>query len=282
MRDKSCIALLEWAMPRLQLRWPGFRRVHGQVCKRLRRRVAELGLSGLAAYRERLEHDESEWRRLDVCCVVTVSRFFRDEVVFGCVGETVLPEIAARAARERRAALAWSAGCASGEEAYTLRILWDLVAAPRSPGVPLTILATDVDDVVLGRAREGCYAAASLRELPAELRERAFAVVGGRYCLRPAFRHGITFLRQDLRETMPEGPFDLVLCRNLAFTYFTPALQRTVLGRMTDRLAPDGWLVIGAQERLPPDVDLDPLPGLTAIFRRVATDDAPVPASLCP
>ncbi len=104
------------------------------------------------AYRRRLEADPAEWRAFDECCPITISRFYRDGRVFEAVRRRVCPDIAARAAREERAARIWSAGCASGEEPYTLKIIWDLDVAPSFPDIPVAITATDVDETVLTRA----------------------------------------------------------------------------------------------------------------------------------
>jgi chemotaxis protein methyltransferase CheR len=76
------VAFVQWALPRLDMRWTGFRKVRGQVCERIKRRLKELGLEGYAAYRQRLETDPQEWRVLDECCHITISRLFRDQDVF--------------------------------------------------------------------------------------------------------------------------------------------------------------------------------------------------------
>jgi chemotaxis protein methyltransferase CheR len=253
--DRDCTAFLQWALPQLDLRWPGFRKVRRQVCKRLQRRIRDLGLRDLAAYRVKLATDPAEWSVLDACCHVTISRFFRDRGVFETLCTSVLPNIAARAKREGREARAWSAGCASGEEPYTLKILWDLQVANSCPGVALSILATDVDEVMLARARQGCFEPTSLRELPPHLVEQAFERRDALFCVRPRHREGVEFVRQDLRSQMPELHFDLILCRYVAFTYFAVPLQRRVFAAMMRRLLPDGYLVIGTHERLPAEAD---------------------------
>jgi chemotaxis protein methyltransferase CheR len=148
----GCIAFLQWVLPQLGLCWPGFRKVRGQVCKRVRERMRDLGLDNFAAYRaRRLEADPTEWRVLDECCHITISRFFRDRAVFEALRTRILPDIAERAERERRRAQVWSAGCASGEEPYTIRILWDVEINNTHPAVSLSIIATDVDDAMLER-----------------------------------------------------------------------------------------------------------------------------------
>ena len=271
MDNTDCTAFLQWALPQLELRWPGFRKVRRQVCKRLTRRMRDLGLDDFAAYRARLEADPTEWRALDECCHITISRFFRDRGIFEVVRTRLLPEIAVRAKRERRDAYVWSAGCASGEEPYTLKILWDIEVASAYPSVSLSIVASDVDQAMLARAREGCFERTSLRELPPPLVEQAFDRVGSRYCVKPKHRDGIEFLDQDLRSEAPPGVFDLILCRYVAFTYFAVSLQRKALTSMLQRLRPQGYLVIGTHEQLPGDVpELVPLIGASQIFEKRA------------
>jgi len=269
VRDPDCIAFLQWALPQLELRWPGYRKVRRQVCRRLARRISDLQLANLDAYRERLEADPGEWQVLDQCCHITISRFFRDGRIFEVLRTRVLPDVAARAKRERREALVWSAGCASGEEPYTLKIVWDLEIARHHPGVSLSLTATDIDATMLARASEGCFEATSLRELPLELVAQAFDRSGACYCVKPNFRQGIDFLRQDLRSHAPAGSFDLVLCRYVAFTYFAEPLQRRILSRISARLCPGAYLVIGTHERIPDrDFGLTPLSGAPQIFQK--------------
>jgi len=271
MSDADCTAFLQWALPRLNLRWPGFRKVHRQVCKRLKRRMSDLQLTDFAAYRTRLEADPSEWQILDQACHITISRFFRDRGVFEAVRKRVLVDIAARAKQERREARVWSAGCASGEEAYTVKILWDLEVANSCPGVSLSITATDVDKTMLARAREGCFEPTSLRELPPHLVRQAFDRVGQALCVRQQHREGIDFLFQDLRSEAPKPLFDLILCRYVAFTYFAVPLQHQILGRIVERLLPNGYLVIGTHERLPGDAAAPTLlTGGPQIFQKTA------------
>jgi chemotaxis protein methyltransferase CheR len=264
MRAGEDVAFLQWALPRLHLRWEGFRRVRGQVCKRIARRVRELGLADVQAYRAYLEAHAAEWPVLDEMCRVTISRFYRDHGVFEQLEHVVLPELARRALeRGERMLRCWSAGCASGEEPYTLAIVWRLRAAV--PGLDMQVLATDVDEYLLARARRGCYDAGTLRELPAELRAQAFDETDGELCVRPAFRDAVELRPHDLRAEAPAGPFDLVLCRNMVFTYFDAELQRERLGHLASRLVPGGALVIGGHERLPEGV-LEPW--LPSIFRK--------------
>lgn len=262
---------MRFALPRLRLRWEGFRRVRRQVCRRIGRRMRELGLTSAAAYRARLEADADEWQRLDAMCRISISRCFRDRGVFESLEAIVLPALAERARAAGRATLrAWCAGCASGEEVFSLAALWAGALALRSPGLRLEILGTDADPALLARAQRAVFRESSLREVPEALRAFAFERRERGYVVRETLREDVELLRQDLREEMPEGPFELILCRNAAFTYFETALQREILARLHRRLRPGGALVIGLHESLPaPHPGLEPWPGCRAVYQRV-------------
>ena len=255
MPDASCVEFLKWSLPQLGLAWPGFRRVHRQVCKRVGRRLRELHLADSEAYRDYLEGNPAEWDRLAAFCRIPISRFFRDRAVFDCLARKVLPALAETAVAHGATALeCWSAGCASGEEPYSLNILWHCAVSAGFPALSFNILATDVDEHQLDRARAGLYRGSSLRELPQEWRETAFQHVGQLDGLRESFRTGVAFERQDLLQSMPPGPFDLVLCRNVVFTYFSDDRRRALLPRLCAVLRPGGALVIGIREHLPADI----------------------------
>jgi chemotaxis protein methyltransferase CheR len=268
LKNLDCIAFLQWALPRLSLSWRGFRKVRGQVCKRIRRRIESLGLEDFAAYKEYVNRHQQEWTVLDSFCRITISRFYRDRNVFRLLGERVLPQLAQQAAGERRDVVCWSAGCASGEEVYTLRILWDLTLAEKLPAVGLSLLGTDVDEAVLSRASLGCYPIGSVREMPSGWIPRGFERRDDLLCVKRMYRHDISFLRQDIRLEMPPGPFDLVLCRNLVLTYFEPDLQMQVMQGIAARLRHGGYLVIGVHEVLPEGmVGFQPLPDCRSVLR---------------
>lgn len=214
------------------LRWAGFRKVRGQVRKRVTRRIAELNLVGLEEYRDWLKTHPEEWAVLDAACRISITRFYRDRAVWQFLESYFsAPDIRG-----------WSAGCAAGEEPYTLAILLRLGRRRYS------ILGTDTDAHQIERARKACYPSGSLRDLPPAWREAAFEPNG---CLRAEFRAGVRFLLQDIRRETPEGPFDLILCRNLVFTYFAEDIQRPIAGRLASRLAAGGLLVLGIHETAP-------------------------------
>jgi chemotaxis protein methyltransferase CheR len=253
MKDRACVEFLQWCLPRLHMHWPGFRKVRGQVCKRVGRRIRELGLSGPAAYREYLVAHTEEWDVLDRMCRVTISRFYRDRGVFDRIREHVLPEVARRAMKDgEREVRCWSAGCCRGEEAYTMQILWRQCVAPSlDQQLPLRVIATDSNSDMLDRAREGVFAASSLKDLPDELRAAAFDRHGEPYALRSAFTEGVQFLVQDIRTALPAGKFHVVLCRNFVFTYFDEDLQVSILQQIERKLILGGYLITGVHERIP-------------------------------
>lgn len=252
MNDHECVEFLQWALPRLGMRWPGFRKVRRQVCKRVGRRMAQIEIDSIGAYRSHLESHAEEWAMLDACCRITISRFYRDRGVFEFVCDDVLPMLATAAGQRDEPTLrVLSIGAASGEEPYTAAILWRCTVAHGFPDVALDIVATDCDATMLGRADEGVYAWGSVKELPPQWRERAFEVVGQRFVLKSEFRSGVRFELADIREAALTGVFDLILCRNLIFTYFDEALQRELLARLIEHMRPAAALVIGLHERLP-------------------------------
>jgi len=265
MYDADCVAFLRWALPRLGLNWPGFQRVHRQVCKRLARRLKELKIGDFAQYREYVLDHDAEWGTVDSCCRITISRLYRDGAVFDFLTQQVLQKLASDARKRRiRAIYAWSAGCGAGEEPYSLTLAWRFAVIPRVGDIDLKIVATDIDEGQLARARNGCFGPSTLRELPRDWKAAAFVASGPLLCLRSEYCEGIEFLHQDVRAQAPEGPFDLVLCRNLAFTYFDETQRRQTYAMLWSKIRDGGWLVIGRRERLP-EVESCPMaqvPGL--------------------
>jgi chemotaxis protein methyltransferase CheR len=271
VRDADCVAFLQDALPRLGLVWTGFRRVRGQVCKRLGRRLRALGLAGLDDYRRYLDAHPDEWSVLGELCRVSISRFYRDRRVFDVLRDEGLPRLAEAAARRGGRSLhAWSAGCAGGEEPYTLALIWNQALAPRFASLALHVIATDADPRALERARRACYSSSSLKELPAGWRESGFRQAGALHCVSDDVRALVELHQQDLREARPDGPFDLVLCRNLAFTYFDRSTRAEVASALASRLVPGGLLVVGAHERLeePAAVGLRPWPPCPSIYEK--------------
>ena len=252
MKDEQCVQFLQWALPRLHMRWPGYRKVRKQVCKRIDRRMRDLKLANIEDYRAYLLENPDEWAQVDPLCRITISRFCRDRGMFATLQQEVLPSLLQKM-HERGDNLfrVWSAGCGSGEEPYTLAILWAREIQALFPYAEIDIVATDADPDVMRRACAASYSFGSLKGLPESWRGQAFIPEDDSYCLRPEYKRGILFLEQDIRKEQPDGPFDLVFCRNLVFTYFDKPLQLEMLKRIVGAMHVGGALVIGAHEKLP-------------------------------
>ncbi len=151
---------------------------------------------------------------------------------------------------------------------YTARIWINHVQAD-FPDLTLQVLATDADETMLQRAERASYPASSLKQLPADWKQKAFTPNNGEYQLAPQFRSLVRFQKADIRVDTPAELFSLILCRNLVFTYFDEPLQRQVLARLSERLQPGGYLVIGKHESLPAaKAGLVPAPVRLGFLRR--------------
>ena len=252
MKDEQCVRFLQWALPQMRMRWPGFRKVRRQVCKRLDRRIRDLGLAGVEEYQTYLEGHADEWAHLDPLCRITISRFYRDKAVFAALAQEVLP-LLVPAVRERgdSALRIWSAGCGSGEEPYTLAVLWAIELQSRFPEITMDIVATDADLRMIWRALDARYEFSSLKDLPVSWRNQVFTPEDDTFCVKPEYKREIKFLEQDIRQEQPRGRFDLVLCRNLVFTYYDNALQLQLFRRIVGAMHGGAALVLGVHEHLP-------------------------------
>ncbi len=259
----ECHRFLQWALPRLGLRPEGYRKVRRQVCKRIQKRIAELHLSGFTAYGQYLEEHPGEWSVLDIFTRITISRFFRDYRSWQILGDDVLPDLAKRAREEQRALRCWSAGCASGEEPYSLALLWHHRVSKKVPWQQIEILATEIDDHMLQRAADACYSGGCIKEVPRSMRTESFRKEAGAYYLDRKICDMVTFLQQDIRHRMPEGPFDLIFCKNLVGMYFQRGKALELYKRITGRLTEDGILLTGNHEPFP----IEDLPHMTTYNR---------------
>lgn len=276
MADHNCVQFLQWALPQLSMTWSGFRRVYHRVCKRLQRRLRQLRLNDLAAYRAYLNAHVAEWQQLEVMCRIPVSRFYRDKQVYQALSDEWLPQLARHTLSQDISQLRlWSAGCASGEEPYTLALLWRQKLAAEFPGLNCRVVATDIEPQMLQRCHLACYTVSSIKNLPTTWISQAFTQVNHDYCLQNEYQQMVEFLQQDIRASRPDGLFDLIMCRNLVFTYFTIELQLTVLQQLWQALVPQGMLVIGVHESLPDECHgFTPLSQRLGIYIRSDEQDA--------
>jgi len=221
------------------------------VYGRLARRLRHLGLSSFAEYLGRLE--DSGGAELEQFCnalTTNLTAFFRERHHFDFLARAVLPVLQQRNARTRRIRI-WSAGCATGEEAYSIAmVVRETLGGP--PDWDLRILATDVDSSVLARATSGIYDSERLESVEPVRRERWFRPVAGgrRLAVQPELRALIAFRQLNLVGTWPmRGTFDVIFCRNVII-YFDKATQRHVISRMAGLQRAGDHLVLGHSESL--------------------------------
>lgn len=264
MNDRHFKKLLD----AMQLSWSGYFKVRKGVKKRILRHMQLLECRHIDQYLQVVAADlevRQECRRL---LTVSISRLFRDRELWQVIAKDMIPELQSR---ETPVIKVWSAGCARGEEIYSFKILWH-AAADRPDAVPrLEAWATDMNPRYLEAAREAVYSASSLREFPEELRGRYLEPVAGqksRLTLPGFVRRDIQWKLSDLlHDDPPRNDFDLIFLRNNVLTYYQEALQAAVLKKVQGSLAPGGYLVIGAKEKLPGTVrDLGPHFGRTDLF----------------
>jgi chemotaxis protein methyltransferase CheR len=175
--------------------------------------------------------------------------FFRDLGQFDLLRLHILPELVKRRSGEKHLRL-WSAGCASGEEAYSLAILVDMLLPERS-GWDIHILGSDIDQTALAKARRGRYGAWSFRMSPPAMQQRYFRRMGDEWVLDERIRSMVTFRTVDLiKDSFPAGELcdmDLILCRNV-FIYFDADTVATIAEKQAAALSQDGYLMTGHTE----------------------------------
>lgn len=220
------------------------------LANRLWKRVHDLGLGSPALYRAYLLSHPAEWDILADAIVVNESRFFREESLFRALGDHILPRLVRRREQSggRRELAVWSAGCSTGEEAYTLAMT-ALESLPLPTLWDLQILGTDLSGRNLDRAREGVYEPRRLEGLPRPWFDRYIeACGGGRVRVRQPVRAITSFRRHNLCDDIwTIGPHDVIVCLNVII-YFRREDQLRVLNRLYDTLRPGGYLLVGATE----------------------------------
>ncbi len=249
----NCDAFLKWALHNLDMRPEGFKKVRKQVCKRVRKRRMDLHLNSYDDYRSYLQQNPQEWEVVDQMTRITISRFFRDSKTWEKLGNGLLPEIILKANAGGYIPRCWSAGCASGEEPYSLAILWKEKILPSFPDTSLELIATDADGYLLKRAALACYKRSSLKEVPPEWTDKAFRRKDSCWCLKGSYRNLAKFDMQDIRKEMPQGLFDLVFCKNLAAMYFKKELAVSLFRKISERMRKGAFLMLGSHEEFPLD-----------------------------
>jgi two-component system CheB/CheR fusion protein len=217
------------------------------ILRRLRGRMNATSRPTLAGYAAYLESDPEEFARLLNSLLIKVTEFFRDPKLFEYLGAHVLPELIAEARRDQRELRIWSAGCSTGEEAYSLAIVAAEALGDELPWPEVRIFATDIDRDAIAFARRGIYPPAALKGLPSGARDRYFVKSDGGYEVTKRLRALMVFGEHDLGERAPFPRIDLLLCRNVLI-YFAAPMQRVALETFAFSLRPGGRLALGTSE----------------------------------
>lgn len=229
--------------------WSGYRKVRKGVKKRLLGHMTGLGCTSMPDYLQQIDADPTTLEQCEQHLAITISRFFRDRRLWDHLQTQILPNLAKRFDGRLRA---WSAGCANGEEPYSLSMVV-LAASESMPGEnKIRILATDADAACLNRARQGHYGESSLKEVPDKFRRRWFRPVGRRsWQINGRIGDCIHWRQHQLLAEPPSDRFHLIMLRNNLLTYYQGQRQQNAFNRILDHLVEGGILVVGSHEHPP-------------------------------
>jgi two-component system CheB/CheR fusion protein len=215
------------------------------LMRRTTKRMRELGIESYASYLDHLQANAEEFTRLFNTILINVTSFFRDEETWAYLRESIVPEVLT-AGRDGSVRI-WSAGCASGEEPFSVAILLAEAIGLEELGRRVKIYATDVDEEALTEARRGEFSDRAVRSVPPELLGRYFEPAGQRYSIMKELRRAVIFGRHNLASDAPISKLDMLLCRN-TLMYFGAPLQTYILDGFHFALNPHGVLVLGKSE----------------------------------
>ncbi|MEA2838480.1 MAG: two-component system, chemotaxis family, CheB/CheR fusion protein, partial [Bradyrhizobium sp.] len=236
--------------------------------RRIAKRMDQVGIAGYPEYVDHLEVVPEEFSALFNTILINVTGFFRDAPAWTYLAEEVVPELLANLQPDEPLRV-WSAGCATGEEAYSVAMVLAEVLGDEAFRDRVKIYATDADDDALAQARAALYTAKQVEDVP-ERMQRHLDGVDGRFTLRPDIRRSVIFGRNDLVQDAPISRVDLLLCRN-TLMYFNAETQSRILQRFQFGLDPAGVLVLGKSEMLLTHGDLfSPIDLKRRVFRKVS------------
>ncbi|MEC3954847.1 CheR family methyltransferase [Nocardia sp. CDC153] len=223
----------------------GYKR--SSLARRIRKRMQEVRIVEYLDYRDYLESNAEEFQYLFNTILINVTSFFRDVDAWQYLQREIIPELVSGSpGGEIRI---WSAGCSSGEEAYSLAIAFAEVLGIDECAKRVKIYGTDVDEEALRDARSGLYTAKALEPLSSELRGRYFEPSGDKFVFRSDLRRRVIFGRHDITRDAPISRLDLLVCRN-ALMYFNVEAQSQILDRFHFALRDSGFLFLGKAEML--------------------------------
>jgi two-component system CheB/CheR fusion protein len=238
--------LLEYLKQNRGFDFTGYKR--SSLMRRVRRRMDMVDVGSFEAYQDYLEVHPEEFPYLFNTILINVTSFFRDPEAWEYLAKEIIPDIIERKG-EGKVIRIWSAGCASGEEAYSLVMLLAEAMGVNACRERVKVYATDVDEEALVEARQAGYSPEDVEAVPEPLRNKYFDLSGGRYTFNNDLRRVVVFGRHDLMQDAPISRLDLLVCRN-TLIYFNAEAQQRILARFHFALNDDGCLFLGRAELL--------------------------------
>lgn len=259
-------ALIRYIQESRGLDFRGYKRTSLQ--RRIRRRMEEVGCEAYVGYHEFLEAHPQEFTALLNTVLINVTSFFRDSDAWEMLRTDVVPRIVARRV-DRSPIRIWSAGCASGEEPFSLAMLFAEALGTEVFCNRVKIYATDLDDAALNTARHALYSPRDVDNVPGELLDKYFERTNGHYVFQRELRKCVIFGRHNIVSDAPISRIDLLVCRNLLI-YLESDTQNVVLPRLHYALVNDGFLFLGkAETQLARSKAFEPVDLKSRIFRKV-------------
>jgi chemotaxis methyl-accepting protein methylase len=230
--------------------WEGYRKVRRGVKKRVARHMQETSCRALHAYFLLLHEDKGARLHFNRLMTVSISRFFRDRRLWEVLETKILPGLIQK---NQGKVKIWSAGCACGEEVYSLKLVWERLQRHFQAVPQLELLATDVNPVYLSKAQSGVYPQSSLKEVPETIRKAYFRPIGKekKYAVIERLKEGIYWREHNLLLDAPGTSFHLVFLRNSLLTYYEDELEIPAFQNVINSMARGGLLIIGSHESIP-------------------------------
>jgi two-component system CheB/CheR fusion protein len=219
--------------------------------RRLKARIFATHLDNLSQYLKFLEKHPEEYKRLAEALLINVTKFFRQRKVWDKINYLLDDLIRERMRKNRKRIRLWSAGCATGEEAYSLAILLTKVLGDKIEEFYPRIYASDLDEGALSIARNGIYEKEKVKEVESKLKTKYFEKKGGVYEVKDQIKKLIDFRILDLSLPSPYKFVDMVLCRNVLI-YFGQEGQETIIKNIHQSIKPRGYLILGEVESIHP------------------------------
>ncbi len=209
-----------------------------------------LGCKMVPDYLERIRNNSDVMHECRLALTVSISRFFRDRMVWDFIRKKVLSDLAAK---NHKTIHIWSAGCARGEEVYSMKMIWEKAEKKGLNLCELRLLASDINPEHLKAAQKGVYGKTSLKEVCESDRKTFFHIRknGKQFIVKPFLRNDISWQIMDLCTELPNQSFDLIFLRNNVLTYLDRNLKEPVFQNIVKKLKPGGFLIKGAHETIP-------------------------------